>query len=499
MVGAGFPEPITQPVAALTLLAFMATACPSPVRAQLPTVPDPSAAPPIASPGQQPSGTYTLGGGDNIRIDVFDLPQFSGEYQIPVGGSIQLPLIGSISVEGITLEEAANAISAAYARFLKRPLITVSLLATRPLNIWIAGEVNRPGSYSIPLISGGGNRPSVQFPTLVQALEKALGVTQAADIRRVQLRRRPGLGPEQGIAFDLQQYLQTGNLTQDITLRDGDAIFVPTATSVNLAQARQLADASFATPVDLPRNVAVLGEVSRPGNYVVTGGNTTVDTRNAGLPTVTRAIQLAGGIKPLADIRQVQIRRPTRAGAEQIFNVNLWQLLQAGDANQDTIVQNGDTIFVPTATAVNQAEIPQLAEASFSPPVIQVSVVGEVRSPGVLRIPSNTTLNQALLTAGGFSPGRAKGDSVELIRLNFDGTVSKRTVEIALAQGINEGTNPVMRNNDIIVVRRTGMTRFVDNVNAAVNPTATGVLALFSIPNVVLGLLNSLGIIKLNN
>lgn len=499
MVGAGFPKPITQPVAALTLLAFMATACPSPVLAQLPTVPKYPPAPPNASPAQQPAGTYTLGGGDNIRIDVFDLPQFSGEYQIPAGGAIQLPLIGSISVQGMTLEDAANAISAAYSRFLKRPLITVSLLATRPLNIWISGEVSRPGSYSLPLASGGGNRPSVQFPTLVQALEKAMGVTLAADIRRVQLRRRLGAAPEQVITYDLEQYLQTGNLTQDITLRDGDSIFVPTATSVNLGQVRQLADVSFATATDQPRTVGVSGEVNRPGTYVITGGNTTVDLRPAGLPTVTRAIQLAGGIKPLADIRQVQIRRPTKAGAEQIFNVDLWQLLQTGDVNQDTIVQSGDTILVPTATAVNPAEITQLAEANFSPPVIQVSVVGEVRGPGVLRVPPSTTLNQALLTAGGFLPGRSQKDSVELIRLNFDGTVSKRTVEIDLAQGINEGTNPVMRNNDIIVVRRTGMTRFVDNVNTAVNPTASGVLALFSIPNVVLGLLNTLGIIKLNN
>lgn len=499
MVGVGFHRAMTRPRAAATLLTFAAIAWPYTALAHIANV-SPSyptrLAPRLA---QKPSGNYTLGGGDNIRIDVFDLPQFSGEYQIPAGGVIQLPLVGNISLQGRTLEEAANVISAAYERFLKRPLITVSLLAARPLNIWVSGEVTRPGSYSLPLNSGGGNRPSVQFPTLVEALEKAQGVTLSADIRKIQLRRNSGLGPQEVITFDLQEFLETGNVSQDITLRDGDAIFVPTATNVNLANVRQLAETSFATSIDQPRTVGVWGEVNRPGMYVVLGGNTTVDIRNGGLPTVTRVIQLAGGIKPEADIRRVQIRRLTKSGAEQIFYVDLWQMLQVGDINQDVIVQNGDTIVVPTVTVLNPAEISKIAESSLSPVTIQVSVVGEVRNPGVLRVPPNTTLNQALLTAGGFNPGRAHRDSVELVRLNNDGTVSQRRVPIDFSKNINEQTNPLLRNNDIIVVRRTGLIKTVDSVNAALNPTAAGTLALVSIPNAILGLLNSLGIIRLNN
>ncbi len=493
MVCPGFFRQITKPGAGLILLALTTIGRPCPARAQEPTVRDGAPPPGTALLAQRVQGTYTLGGGDNIRIEIFDLPQLSGQYQIPAGGSIQLPLIGSLSLQGKTLEEAADDITAAYARILKRPLITVSLQSTRPLNIWIAGEVSRPGSYTVPLTSGAGNVPPVQFPTLVQALERAQGVTQAADIRRIQLRRQLGVGEEQVFYFDLQQYLQTGDVSQDITLRDGDSIFVPTSTNVNLAEARQLADASFANPTDQPRTVAVFGEVNRPGSYVVIGGETTNSVRTLGLPTVTRALQLAGGIKPMADIRRIQVRRQTRTGAEQLFNVDLWQLLQAGDIAQDTIVQNGDTIIVPTATELNPTEVAKLSETNFSPATIDVSVVGEVRSPGTVRVPPRTSLNQALLTAGGFTPGRAKTDSVELVRLNLDGTVSRRTVPVDLSQGINETSNPLIRNNDIIVVRPSGITKFSDSLNTALSP-ANAVVGTILVPTRLLELLRLIGL-----
>lgn len=493
MVCPGFLRQISKRDAAFILITLTTIACPLPAQAQETNIRYSEPTPATAQLAQRVQGTYTLGGGDNIRIEIFDLPQLSGQYQIPAGGAIQLPLIGSISLQGKTLEEAAEDIKAAYSRILKRPLITVSLLATRPLNVWIAGEVTRPGSYIIPLTSGAGNNPSVQFPTLVQALERAQGVTQAADIRRIKLRRRLDAEREQVFYFDLQKYLQTGDVTQDITLRDGDSIFVPTSTNVNLADARQLADASFANPTEQPRSVVVLGEVNRPGSYVVIGGETTNSVRTLGLPTVTRAIQLAGGIKSTADIRRIQIRRQTKTGAEQIFNVNLWQLLQAGDIAQDTVVQNGDTIIVPTATELNPTEVAKLSETNFSPATIDVSVIGEVRAPGTVRVPPRTSLNQALLTAGGFTPGRAKTDSVELIRLNLDGTVSRRTVPVDLSQGINETTNPLLRNNDIIVVSRTGITKFSDSLNTALSP-ANAVVGTILIPTRFLELLRLMGL-----
>ena len=77
----------------------------------------------------------------------------------------------------------------------------------------------------------------------------------------------------------------------------------------------------------------------------------------------------------------------------------------------------------------------QLANASFSASIV-VYVVGEVdRAPSILtlEVPTNTTLNQAILQAGGFTDD-ANRDEVDLIRLNPDGTVRQDTIELDFAQ-----------------------------------------------------------------
>jgi polysaccharide biosynthesis/export protein len=431
---------------------------------------------------------YTLGGGDRIRVNVFEVPEYTGEYQIPPGGAINLPLIGSVSVLGLTTEQAADEIAQRYARFLKRPLISVNLLSPRPINVFVAGEVTRPGAYTLNLSGGAGDAPGVQYPTVLAALTTAQGVTLAADVTQVQLRRKLGRSGEQVVSLNLKELIQTGRISQDITLRDGDTIVVPTATAFNLAEARNLSAANFAADPTRPRTVAIIGEVNRPGSYLVTQGTTggdatapTIGGGISGLPTVTRAIQLAGGITPQADVRNLKLRRPTRTGSEQTIDINLWQLLQSGDINQDIVVQDGDTIVIPTATEVNPAEATQLATTTLSPDKIQVGVVGEVKRPGAVDLKPNSSLNQALLAAGGFNDARASSTAVDLIRLNPNGSVTKRVVKVDFSQGINEQTNPILRNNDVVVVGRNGITKTSDSVNVVAGPLGTilGIVRLF--------------------
>lgn len=466
-----------------TFLATVAIAYPFPSSAQLnqkqPAAPLPI---PAAQPPVQPPSDYTLGGGDFIRINVFEVPEYSGDYQIPPGGSLYLPLIGGVTILGLTQEQAAETIAARYSRYLRRPLVTVSLVSPRPINVVVAGEVNRPGSYTVGLQGGTGNNPGVQYPTIVGALTLAEGVTLAADIRQVQLRRRQGLGPEIVTNLDLTQLIQSGILPRDITLRDGDTVYVPVASEVNLAELRQFSTASFAGPITRPRTVTVVGEVNRPGSYTVIGGSSTAIATEqggggagGGLPTVSRAIQLAGGINSLADVRGIQLRRPTKSGTEQTLNLNFWQLL-TGDSYQDTLIQDGDTIVVPTVSEQNPAESTVVATANFSPATIQVSVIGEVkRATGgaggtTLQLPANTPLNQAILAAGGFNDSRARRTTVDLIRLNPNGSVTKRQVRVNLGQGISEEVNPILRNNDIVVINRSFLGRVGDTIGAVGNP-----------------------------
>ncbi|WP_199248627.1 SLBB domain-containing protein [[Phormidium] sp. ETS-05] len=563
----------------------------------------PGGIPPTALQGG--GEAYTLGAGDRIQIDIFNVPEYSGEngrYQVLVDGTINMPLIGKISVLGLTIDQTANQLRRAYQPYLQRPeLLTVKLLGTRPLQIGIAGEVNRPGSYTIAISTdtevrlptltraiqlGGGitqaadircivlTRPQVgrvtidltdlvQFGdlskdinlrdgdtifvptttsfdalerrqlatasvagdptqpvnivvvgevtkpgsytitrvdenggllTITRALQAAGGVTLSAEIGQVQVIRRPKAGNPQNLQVNLRELLYRGDLSQDIILQQGDTILVPTAANPNPAEATILATANFAADTSKPLNIAVVGEVNRPGTYTVAGADVTAtltqenltapNTQGAitGLPTVTRAIKIAGGITAEADIREIQVRRQPKSGPVQTITVNLWELLETGDLSRDIILQQGDTISVPTATTIDLAEAPQLATASFSPNSISINVVGQVVRPGVVQLPPNSSLNQALLSVGGFDDSRAETKEVELIRLNPNGTVFRQVVPVDFAQGLDEETNPTLRHNDVIVVNRSGLTRTRDTlgkVGGAIGAVANPIFSLF--------------------
>ncbi len=464
---------------------------------------------PASVPSSVRSEVYTLGAGDRIQMDIFNVPEYSGpngQHQIQADGSLSLPLIGSLGVAGMTLEQASNAVKERYGKYLKRPWITLKLLAPRPLQIAIAGEINRPGAYTISSAAGpGGTTEQIgtQMPTISRALRMAGGITQSADVRQIKIRRPQRNAPEQIISVDLWELLQNGDLRADMTLRDGDTIFIPTVTSLNRQEAPTLAVANITGQSTQPINIAVVGEVTRPGTYTLAKETQTRVQENemgadSGLfaaretpgsgetvlqQTVTRAIKMAGGITPVADIRQIQVRRLTRAGTEQIINVNLWQLLEAGDVSQDLALQQGDTVIVPKAENLDALEGAQVANSNFSPDSIKVSLVGEVVKPGAFALGPNTTLNQALVAAGGFNKSRAQMDSVDLIRLNPNGTVSRLSVKVNFSATANEDTNPKLQNNDVIMVRRSSRATFSDNVGGTLAPLSPllGIFRLFNI------------------
>ncbi|MCU0565596.1 MAG: SLBB domain-containing protein [Oculatellaceae cyanobacterium Prado106] len=421
---------------------------------------------------------YTLGAGDRVRVDIFRAPQYGGEVQVLSDGTLNLPLAGTVSVNGMTIEQATAAVSSAYSPFLRRPIITLSLLARRPVEIGIAGEVSRPGSYAVN-VEGG------EFPTVNQLLQTAGGTLQSADVRRVQIRRPQRNGAEQVINVDLMQLLQTGDLRYDIALKDGDTVFVPPAETLDIADANLLGNASFAAENERPINITVAGEVFRPGPHTVAGTARTGEagvpggSGGGGVPTVTRAIQVAGGIKPLANIREVELRRPTRSGTVITQTINLWELLQTGDANQDPRLQEGDTIVVSRVTEQDAAEAAALASASFSPDSIRVNVVGEVVRPGQVELTPNSPLNQAIFQAGGFN-NRARR-TVTLVRLNDDGTVARNEIAFDPEQSISNENNPALRNNDVVIVGRTGLASTADTLGQVLAPLG-GIFSIFQFP-----------------
>ncbi|MER3434606.1 MAG: sugar ABC transporter substrate-binding protein [Leptolyngbya sp. ERB_1_1] len=472
-----------NPLMMVTLLGLTAITAPAMAQSSG-SLPAPSSPAPSVSSVRVDEG-YLLGSGDKVKIDIFGVPEYTGEYQVMSDGAISLPLAGSVSVQGLTTRQASNTIARRYSEYLTRPVITVSLLTARPIQVAVSGEVSRPGTYTTVLNDTG-------IPTLSRMIQMAGGIKQSADLKQVEvIRRRPGGGGTQAFKVDLGRLLKGGDLSQDVQLRDGDSVVVPAATALNFADSRELSNSSLGASFDRPVSVIIAGEVNRPGPQTVRGetlaqsdaapatpGQPTTLAQRLKAPTVTRALQQAGGITQRANIRDIEVKRTVSNGTEQVIKVNLMSLLREGDGTQDIILQEGDRVIVPMATAsVTPEDAAIMGRGVISPELITVNVVGQVEKPGAVQVPPYTTMNQALLAAGGFARG-AKRNQVEFIRLQPNGTVDRRNVDIDFSRGIDQAKNPPLQAGDTIVVRKTGLQNITEGIGSVLGP-ALGIFGIF--------------------
>jgi len=210
-----------------------------------------------------------------------------------------------------------------------------------------------------------------------------------------------------------------------------------------------------------PVKVSVLGEVQRPGLYPLTTGTNPV-----------AAIQAAGGITLNADVRNVLLRRRLSGpdGNQKQTILNLAELLQFGNQNQNPLLFDGDTLVIARTNQPLPDEVLQLAASNLSPATINVTVIGEVKSPGTLSLRSNTPLVEAILKAGGPTDWRANTGNVELVRLNRNGTTTREVFKLNYNKGVSNGLNPPLRDNDTVVVNRSVYGKSVDVLNQVVLP-----------------------------
>ncbi|HEY9298793.1 MAG TPA: polysaccharide biosynthesis/export family protein, partial [Phormidium sp.] len=117
---------------------------------------------------------YRLGAGDVLAIAVQRFPELSVQAAVGPEGDIVLPLVGTVSVRGLTLDEAREKIRSGFNQFVIDPIVTVGLSAQRPVQVSVTGEVTRPGLYGLPLL-----------PRIATALLTAGGSTIQADLRQV--------------------------------------------------------------------------------------------------------------------------------------------------------------------------------------------------------------------------------------------------------------------------------------------------------------------------
>ncbi|MBW4470988.1 MAG: S-layer homology domain-containing protein [Stenomitos rutilans HA7619-LM2] len=120
-----------------------------------------------------------------------------------------------------------------------------------------------------------------------------------------------------------------------------------------------------AGPSPVATAVQISGAVPRPGIYAVPSSSAT-SRPTVGLPTVSQAIQQAGGALTGADLRQVQIHRVNDVTERQVINVDVAHALQTGDRNQDPVLHQGDKLFIPAATATTSEVTSPLPKPAHS-------------------------------------------------------------------------------------------------------------------------------------
>jgi polysaccharide export outer membrane protein len=273
---------------------------------------------PLRSQQQDNSSGLALGPGDEVEITVYGAPDLSQHTRVSAGGDISIPLIGDVPVAGLSSSEAEDTIANELRtnNIVNNPRVSVYVKDYTNSGFSVTGEVAKPGFYS----AVGPHR-------LFDVLQAAGGPTDKAS-DKVVINHRDQKDP---ITLMLSKN-PTEIASSNVNLRPGDTIVVPRAGIVY-----------------------VLGEVTRPGGYVLnaTGGI-----------TVLQVVAAAGGTTHVASAGKTRLLRRTENGfQEETIDVN--KLLRG--KTHDVAVRDKDILFIPSSaikSAVNTSMLVGTAGAA---------------------------------------------------------------------------------------------------------------------------------------
>ena len=168
------------------------------------------------------SAGYRIQPGDQLAITVLEDDSLNREVLVLPDGSISVPLAGTISAAGRSVDSVESTIADRLAsNFAVRPSVFVSVVAVNELGltfpIYVVGQVVNPGQVEVEAGT-----------TLLQAIALGGGLDRFAATKRIQLRRRdPSTGQERLYLFNYRAVERGGAIESMITLREGDVILVP--------------------------------------------------------------------------------------------------------------------------------------------------------------------------------------------------------------------------------------------------------------------------------
>ena len=200
---------------------------------------------------------YMLGPGDKLSIEYFGNENMTKEGFIGRTGVLHLPLLGPITLAGLTFSEASSLITKKVKSELIGTDIFITLSELRSIDIYLVGAAFKPGAYAVSALS-----------TITNALFASGGPNEVGSLRNIQLKRNGKLVKE----FDLYSLLLKGDTSNDVRLQQGDVIFIPL----------------------LKATVQVLGDVQRPGKFEIKEGEKISDLYEyAGFQNVNGRLEIS--------------------------------------------------------------------------------------------------------------------------------------------------------------------------------------------------------------
>jgi polysaccharide export outer membrane protein len=254
-----------------------------------------------ASRTQATSSALVLGPGDEVDITVYGAPDLSGHTRVSGDGNISMPLIGYIRVAGLSSSEAEGEIEAQLRQhnIVNDPQVSIYAKEFTSSGISVAGEVAKPGFYS----ALGPHR-------LFDVLQAAGGLSDRAS-GSVIISHKGDL--ENPVKVELSQD-PAEIVRSNVELHPGDTVVAAKAPMVY-----------------------VLGEVNKPGGYVL---------NSTGAMTVLRVVAAAGGPTSNAAVGKTKMVRRTPSGLQQL-PVRLKDILRG--KIPDMPLSADDILFVPNS------------------------------------------------------------------------------------------------------------------------------------------------------
>lgn len=240
--------------------------------------------------------------GMTLNIIVKNDKDLSQMVRVNDNGTIEYPLYQDVSVIGKTTSELQDILTYKLAKVVEAPLVLVSVMTETPVSLFVLGQVIKPGLVQVPPKAG-----------LQEVLLAAGGATDLADLNRVKLVRK-NQGDENASFYDLQKFLNSGDLALLPSLEDGDRIIVLSSRK--------------------SKYVKILGSVNKPGFYPVNESASVFDM-----------LYLAGGPSPDANMSKVRIIG-SPGGQKADFLIDMQKFIDNGKTDDLPLVSEGDMVIV---------------------------------------------------------------------------------------------------------------------------------------------------------